>query len=250
MDFGLEGRVALVTGASKGLGRGIAAALAAEGARVALASRSADRAAAAAEEVGAAASFAHDTADAAAAPGLVERVEAELGPVDILVTNSGGPPPGTDPLAFDDEQWENAYRMLVLGPMALIRAAVPGMRSRRWGRVVSVSSSAVREPIPVLMLSNAHRPGLLAAFKTLARAYASEGITFNTVLAGRIATDRLLDTAGSREAAEAAAREEVPAARLGTVEEYAAVAAFLCSDPARYVTGEAVRVDGGMTRSV
>lgn len=250
MDFGLDGRVALVTGASKGLGRGIAAALAAEGARVAVASRSAERAAAAAEEAGAAASFAHDTGDVAGAPGLVARVEDELGPVDVLVTNSGGPPPGADPLSFDDEQWEAAYRMLVLGPMALIRAAVPGMRSRGWGRVVSVSSSAVREPIPVLMLSNSHRPGLLAGLKTMARAYAGDGVTFNTVLAGRIATDRLIDTAGSREAAEAAARDEVPAARLGTIEEYAAVAAFLCSDPARYVTGEAIRVDGGATRSV
>ena len=100
------------------------------------------------------------------------------------------------------------------------------------------------------MLSNAHRPGLLAGFKTMARAYAGEGVTFNTVLAGRIATDRLIDTAGSREAAEAAARDEIPARRLGTIEEYAAVAAFLCSDPARYVTGEAIRVDGGLTRSV
>jgi 3-oxoacyl-[acyl-carrier protein] reductase len=250
MDFGLEGRVALVTGASKGLGRGIAAALAAEGARVAVASRSAERAAAAAEEAGAAASFAHDTGDAAGAGGLVRRVEDELGPIDVLVTNSGGPPPGADPLSFDDEQWESAYRMLVLGPMALIRATVPGMRSRGWGRIVSVSSSAVREPIPVLTLSNAHRPGLLAAFKTMARAYAGDGVTFNTVLAGRIATDRLIDTAGSREAAEAAARDEVPAGRLGTIEEYAAVAAFLCSEPARYVTGEAIRVDGGLTRSV
>ena len=168
----------------------------------------------------------------------------------MLVTNSGGPPPGADPLAFADEQWEEAYRVLVLGPMALVRAAVPGMRGRGWGRVVSVSSSAVREPIPVLMLSNAHRPGLLAAFKTLARTCAADGVTFNTVLAGRIATDRMIDTAGSREAAEAAAREEVPAARLGTVEEYAAVAAFLCSEPAGYVTGEAIRVDGGLTRSV
>jgi 3-oxoacyl-[acyl-carrier protein] reductase len=250
MDFGLEGRVALVTGASKGLGRGIAAALAAEGARVAFASRSEERAAATAEAVGAAASFAHDTGDVAGAAGAVQRVEDELGPLDILVANSGGPPPGPDPLDFDDEQWEAAYRMLVLGPMALIRAAVPGMRSRGWGRVISVSSSAVREPIPVLTLSNAHRPGLLAAFKTMARAYAGDGVTFNTVLAGRIATDRLIDTAGSREAAEAAARKEVPAGRLGTIEEFGAVAAFLCSDPARYVTGEAIRVDGGMTRSV
>src|SRR3954454_4900447 len=108
MRTGLEGRVALVTGASKGLGRGIAAALAAEGARVAVASRSAERAAAAAEEAGAAASVAHDTGDVAGAGGLVQRVEDEFGPIDVLVTNSGGPPPGADPLSFDDEQWEAA----------------------------------------------------------------------------------------------------------------------------------------------
>jgi 3-oxoacyl-[acyl-carrier protein] reductase len=250
MDLGLSGRVALVTGASKGLGRGIAAALAAGGARVAVASRSLERAEAAAGEVGAAAAFAHDTGDVDAAGGLVGAVQEELGPLDVLVTNSGGPPPGSDPLGFSDAEWEAAHRTLVLGPIALIRAAVPGMRERGWGRVVSVSSSAVREPIPTLMLSNAHRPGLLAALRTLARAHAGDGITFNSVLAGRIGTDRLYDSAGSREAAEAAARDEVPAGRVGTVEEFAAVAAFLCSEPARYVTGEAVRVDGGMARAV
>jgi 3-oxoacyl-[acyl-carrier protein] reductase len=124
------------------------------------------------------------------------------------------------------------------------------MRARGFGRVVAVSSSAVREPIEVLMLSNAHRTGLLAAFKTIARTVAADGVTLNSVLPGRIATDRIIDTAGSREAAEAAAREQVPAGRLGTVEEMAAVAAFLCSQRASYVTGTAILVDGGLTHSV
>jgi 3-oxoacyl-[acyl-carrier protein] reductase len=124
------------------------------------------------------------------------------------------------------------------------------MRERRWGRVLNVSSSAVREPIPTLMLSNAHRSGLLAAFKTIARHVAGDGVTVNSILPGRIATDRIIELIGSREAAERAAAEEVPAGRLGTVEEFAAVAAFLCSEPASYVTGTAVLVDGGLTRSV
>jgi 3-oxoacyl-[acyl-carrier protein] reductase len=249
MDLGIEGRVALVTGASKGIGRGIAAALAAEGARVAMSSRSRERIEAAAVEVGAR-PYVHDSADLDAAGPLFEAVERDLGPVEILVTNTGGPPGGADPLGFDRAQWEAAYRTLVLAPMALVERAVPDMRERGWGRVLNVSSSAVREPIPVLMLSNAHRSGLLAAFKTLARAVAADGVTVNSILPGRIATDRIVQMSGSREAAEAAAREEVPAGRLGTVEEFAAAAAFLCSAPASYVTGVALLVDGGLTRSV
>jgi 3-oxoacyl-[acyl-carrier protein] reductase len=249
MDLGLEGRCALVTGASKGIGLGIAKALAAEGAKVAISSRSRERIEAAAEDIGATA-FEHDTADVDAAPGLVDRVEAELGPVDVLITNSGGPPMGPDALAFNREQWEDAYRMLVLGPMALVERALPGMRERGFGRIVSVSSSAVREPIPVLMLSNTHRSGLLAAFKTISRQVASDGVTLNSVLPGRIATDRLADSEGSLEGAEAAAREQVPAGRLGTVEEMAAAAAFLCSAGASYITGQALLVDGGLTASI
>jgi 3-oxoacyl-[acyl-carrier protein] reductase len=250
MDLGLEGRVALVTGASKGLGRAIAAALAAQGARVAMTSRSRERIDAAAAALGAR-GFAHDTAEAGAAARLVAEIADALGPVEILVTNSGGPPGGPDPLAFEPEAWEQAHRMLVLGPMALIRAALPAMRARGFGRVLSVSSTAAREPIPDLMLSNAHRPGLAAAFKTLARRYAGDGVTFNTLLAGRIATDRVLSMhGGSRDAAEEAARAEVPAGRLGEPEEYAAAAAFLCSQRAAYITGTALRVDGGLTRSV
>lgn len=249
MDLALAGSVALVTGASKGIGRAIAEALAREGANVAVASRSRERIDEAALEIGAE-PFVFDSRDVDGAPWLVRAVEERLGQLDVLVTNTGGPPPDPDALAFGRGQWEDAYRDLVLSPMALIEAAVPGMRERRFGRILNVSSTAVREPIPALMLSNAHRGATLAAFKTLARQLAGDGITLNTVLTGRIATDRVASNYGSMEAAERAAAEEVPAGRLGTVDELAAVAAFLCSGPASYVTGEAIRVDGGLTRSV
>ena len=247
MDLGIEGRVALVTGASKGIGHGIARELAAEGARVAISSRSRERIEAAAEEIGAHA-FVHDSADLDGASALVDSVERELGPVDILVTNTGGPPPG-DPLGFTREQWEAAYRDLVLAPMELAQRVLPGMRERGFGRIVSVSSSAVREPIPFLMLSNAHRTGLLAAFKTIAREVAANGVTLNTILPGRIATDRLLETMGSQDAADQAG-SQVPAGRLGTVEEIAAAAAFLCSARASYITGVALPVDGGLLQGL
>ena len=249
MDLGLEGRVALVTGASKGLGRGIAAALVREGARVAISSRSRDRIDAAASEIGAV-GLVHDSSDLAAAPDLIESVESDLGPIEVLVTNTGGPPPGPDPLEFTRKQWEAAYRDLVLAPMALIERVVPGMRERGFGRIVSVGSSAIREPIPGLMLSNAHRAALLGALKTLSHEVAGEGVTVNSILPGRIATDRIVQMSGSREAAEEAARSQVPAGRLGTVEEFAAVAAFLCSAHASYVTGTTVLVDGGLSRAV
>ena len=249
MDLGLKGRAALVTGASKGLGHGIARALAAEGVRVAVSSRSRERIDSAAQSIGAR-GYVHDSADLDSTAELVAAVEADLGPLDILVTNTGGPPAGADPLGFTREQWVAAHRSLVLAPMTLVESALPGMRERGFGRIVAVSSSAVREPIPVLTLSNAHRPGLLAAFKTLAREVAADGVTLNSVLPGRIATDRIVETAGSREEAERRARNEIPAGRLGTVEELAAVAAFLCSERAGYVTGAAVLVDGGLTRSV
>jgi 3-oxoacyl-[acyl-carrier protein] reductase len=251
MDLRIEGRVALVTGASQGIGRAIAAELAAEGARVAITSRSADRARAVAAEIGAAAGFAYDSGDAGAAGPLAGAVaEALGGPVEILVTNTGGPPANADPLAFTREQWETAYRQLVLGPIELIEQVVPAMRAARWGRIVNVSSNTVREPVGNLMLSNANRAATAAAFKTLARELAPDGITFNTLLTGRIATERLAELYGSMEHAETVARTEVPAGRLGTVEEMSAVACFLCSERASFVTGTAIRVDGGMTRSV
>jgi 3-oxoacyl-[acyl-carrier protein] reductase len=236
MDLGLSGRVALVTGASKGIGAAIAAELEAEGARVAASSRSTER-------------FAWDTGDLDGAGRLVDEVEAALGPIEILVCNTGGPPAG-EPLSFTSEQWEAAYRSLVLAPMALIERVLPGMRERGWGRVLNVASSSVREPIAPLMLSNTHRSAAVAGFKTLARRYSGDGITFNSLLTGRIATDRLRDNHGSLDAAAEAARTQVPAGRLGTPQDMAAAAVFLASDRAGYVTGETLAVDGGLLQSI
>ena len=249
MDLGLDGKVALVTGGSKGIGFGIAAGLAAEGARVAVAARDRGRVDAAAAEIGAH-GIVFDSADLDAVPGVIGEVESALGPIDIYIANTGGPPAGPDPLAFSRAEWEAAYRTLVLSPMAFLERLLPAMRSRGWGRVVAIQSMSVREPIAALQLSNAHRPGLVAAFKILAKQAAADGVTLNSVLPGRIATDRIFGNAGSREAAEAAARDDVPAGRLGSVDELAAAAVFLCSARASYVTGTTLLVDGGLTASV
>ena len=221
MDLGIEGKVALVTGASKGLGLGVATALANEGATVAIASRSEERIQSAAAQIGAR-PFVHDTADADSAQALVDRVQDELGPVDILVANSGGPPASPDALSFSHEQWRSAYELLLLGALALVEAVLPGMRERGWGRVLSLSSSVVREPSPVLVLSAAHRAGLLAALKTIARQVAPDGVTINTLLPGLIATDRVKELGADSPDRVAA----LPAGRLGTVEEFAAAARF------------------------
>ncbi len=249
MDLGIEGKVALVTGASRGIGRAIAAELVQEGAHVAVSSRSPAAIESSAKEIGAR-PFAFDSGDVEEAGALVAAVGDVLGPVEILVVNTGGPPAGPDPLAFTEAQWKGAYRSLVLSPMALVKAVVPGMRESAFGRIVNVASSSVREVIDGLMLSNAHRSATLAAWKTLARALAGDGITCNSVLPGRIATDRMISLAGSLEAAEEAARRDVPAGRLGRPEEMAAAAAFLCSQRAAYITGVALLVDGGATRVI
>jgi 3-oxoacyl-[acyl-carrier protein] reductase len=249
VDLGIEGKVALVMAASRGIGRGVAGALAREGARVAVCSRSAERLAEAAREMeGETATFVADTGDLERVAALAGEVQGELGPIEILVTNTGGPPPG-EALDHGVEEWETAYRSLVLAPRILIEAVLPGMRERGWGRIVNVGSTSMREPIPGLALSNAHRMAAVGLFNTLAREVAGDGITVNTVATGRIATARAADRSGSMEAAEERAREEVPARRLGTPDEYGDLVAFLCSERAAYLTGAVIPLDGGLLRS-
>jgi 3-oxoacyl-[acyl-carrier protein] reductase len=249
MDLGIERRVALVMGASKGIGRGIAEVLAREGARVAIASRSLERLEAVAVEIdGEVAAFEGDTDDLEALAQLPAAVEERLGPVEILVTNTGGPPLGGT-LDQGIEEWEAAYRSLVLAPRVLIEAVLPGMRDRGWGRIVNVASSSVREPIPHLALSNIHRMATVGLFKTLASEVAGDGVTVNTVATGRFATDRLASNWGSWEEMERGAAEGVPAGRLGQPEEFGELVAFIASEKAGYLTGSVIPLDGGMLRS-
>lgn len=250
MDLGLGGRVALVMGGSAGIGRGVAAALAREGARVAIASRSEERLEAAAAEIeGEVATFVADTVDSERLARLPLEVVEAIGPVDILVANSGGPPLG-GALDHGAEEWEDAYRSLVLAPRILAGAVVPSMRARGWGRIVNVGSTTTIEPNPALNLSNAHRMATVGFLKTLAREVAADGITVNTVATGRFATDRMAELFGSIEAVEEQARQEVPAGRLGTPEEYGDLVAFICSDRAAYLTGTVIPLDGGLLKSV
>jgi 3-oxoacyl-[acyl-carrier protein] reductase len=250
MDLGLGGKVALVMGASRGIGRGIAEALGREGARVALSARSQDALTEVAEGMGSeTAVVPADTADLEGVKELPKRVAEALGPVEILVTNTGGPPPG-GALDHPREAWEEAYRSLVLAPQALADAVLPGMRGRGWGRIVNVASSSVREPIPGLALSNAHRMATIGLFKTLADEVARDEITVNSVATGLFATERLATLHGSMADAERAARDEVPVGRLGTPEEYGDLVAFICSQRAGYLTGTVIPLDGGRMRSV
>ena len=250
MNLGIEGKVALVLGASRGIGRGIAAALAREGGRVAISSRSGDALDEAAAAIdGEVRAFAANTNDLERMHSLPGEVAAELGPIEILVTNSGGPP-GGGALENPPEEWEEAFRSLVLAPRALIEAVLPGMRERGWGRIVNVSSSSIREPIPSLTLSNANRMAALGLLETLADEVAGDGITVNTVATGMFATERIADLHGSLERAEAAAKGRIPAGRLGRPEEYGDLVAFLCSERAAYLTGAVIPLDGGLLRSV
>jgi 3-oxoacyl-[acyl-carrier protein] reductase len=250
MELGISGKTALVMGASRGIGRAVAAALAREGVRVAMASRSRGRLAEAAAEIdGETAILVADASDLDRLAALPEEVEEALGPIEMLVTNTGGPPLG-GALDHTLADWEQAYRSLVLAPRTLIQAVLPGMRERDWGRIVNVGSTSVREPIPGLALSNSHRLAAVGFFKTLASEVAAAGITVNTVATGRFATDRLASNWGSWEEMERRAHEGVPAARLGRPEEYGDLVAFLCSERAAYLTGAVIPLDGGLLRSI
>lgn len=242
MDLGLDGRKALVTGASSGLGLACAQALAAEGVEVVLASRSAERLEAAVATIGGSASWiAADVSDTDAATALVAEATERLGGLDILICNAGGPPAGNFE-STDLAAYEPALRLNLLSTVALCTAAVPAMRAQGWGRIVAVTSITVREPNPRLILSNTARAGVTGFLKTLAREVAADGVTVNSIQPGLHATDRLKSVYGGEIDAVMA---RTPSGRLGDPADFGQVAAFLCSEAAGYITGAAVPVDGG-----
>lgn len=261
MDFGIAGKTALVLGGSGGLGRGIAQALAAEGVRVAVAGRNAE----AVEETCCQVwdrnvrclPLIWDLSDPEQIEPNIARIEQELGPVDILINNTGGPPP-TQAQGQDPALWTAQFQSMVLSVIAITDRVLPGMKAAGWGRIITSTSSGVEAPIPGLAISNALRASLVGWSKTLAREVAPHGITANIIVPGRIATDRIRFLDGKRaeasgrteEAVTAEATAAIPAGRMGTPEEYGAVAAFLASRQAAYVTGSIVRVDGGLIPSV
>lgn len=256
MDTGLKGKNVLVPGSSSGIGLAIAQALAEEGANVVLAARREDVVQAEAAKLPSAVGIGLDLTGEQAPAALVEAAEKAFGPIDVLVLNGGGPSPG-GAAEVTDEQALAATHQLLLQHIRLTNLVLPGMRKRGWGRIVAVGSSGVQQPLPNLALSNIGRAGLAGYLKTLAAEVAADGVTVNMVLPGRIDTDRVasLDAAAAKrtgrtpEEARQASEAGIPAGRYGKPGEFAAVVAFLASVPAAYVTGEQIRVDGGMVRS-
>lgn len=262
MDLGLKGKVALVLASSKGLGFAVAEELAAEGAHLIMNARGEAELNAASESI--ASRFGSEVL---AVPGdlsltadirniVAEGIE-RFGRIDILVTNSGGPPAGR----FEDltaDQWDSAVRLLLTGVTEITRLVLPGMKERRWGRILNVTSIAAKQPVENLMLSNALRAGLTGFSKTLAAEVASHGVTVNTILPGYTATERVEELAehlANKEGIDPSEvrrrwEAEIPIGRLAEPREFAAAAAFLVSERASYVTGSSIAVDGGWIRSV
>lgn len=262
MDLGLKGKAALVAAASKGLGRASARGLAAEGARVVICARSGDELARTAEkirgETGAEVlPIPTDVQDPEAVRALVARTVEAFGSVDILVTNAGGPPFGR----FDqmtDADFQAAFELNLLSTVRMIREVLPHMRRRRWGRIINIQSTSIKQPINGLLLSNSIRPGVAGLTRSLVDEVSGDRITVNTVCPGRIMTDRARGFLESRARVVGVPLEEfirqdaatIPMGRMGQPEEVASMVVFLASECASYVTGVTVQVDGGLVRNL
>jgi 3-oxoacyl-[acyl-carrier protein] reductase len=263
VDLGLTGKIALVTAASKGLGKASAAALAAEGANVVIASRNREMLEQTARDIRQASNstvlaIPTDLRRPEAINALVEKTIHELGGIDILVTNTGAPPAGTFE-TLSDEQWQAMFELILLSAIRLIRAALPSMQHRQAGRIIHLVSSSVKQPIEGLLLSNALRPGVVGLAKTLSVELAPYQITVNSICPGRILTDRLrqgssvqtrLAQGWTEEEAFNELAREIPLRRIGRPEEVGALVAFLASQQAGYITGTTMQIDGGMIQSL
>jgi len=258
MDLGINGKRALVLGGSKGLGRGIAEALAAEGVVVALTGRDQERSEESAEEIGhSACGLALDLSNPDSIDPFLDRLRADFGNIDILVLNGGGPPPSLA-AQIDPEFWRAQFDTMVLAGMRITDRLLPAMRQNGFGRIMAVASTSIREPIAGLTASNALRSAVAGWLKTLAGEVAAEGVTVNMLLPGRLATDRTLsfdqmdaESEGlSIETVAARSQSDIPVRRYGTPAEFGAAAAFLASRQAGYITGIALPIDGGLSKAM
>ncbi|MBM3214979.1 SDR family oxidoreductase [Candidatus Poribacteria bacterium] len=262
MDLGIQGRNAVVCAASRGLGRACATALAREGVNVVICARGADALNDAAEAIrpetkAKVVPIPADVSDPEQARAVIARARAELGQVDILVTNAGGPPPGG---LFDTpiESYDTAHRLTLMSVVGLVREVVDEMKARKWGRIVNLSSICVKQPLDRLILSNAVRASVIGFAKTAATELAPFGVTVNNVAPGLIYTDRIVQLLADRATANGTTSEQelakmeatIPTGRLGKPEELGAFVAFLASEHASYITGATIQVDGGAVRSL
>jgi 3-oxoacyl-[acyl-carrier protein] reductase len=246
VDLGLTGTRALVTAASKGLGRACASALAGEGAHVFIVSRNEEALAGVERQISGSGHLALDLADADSPSRAVEAAVETLGGLDILVCNAGGPPPGTFESTSLD-RWDAGYQLTLMSAVRLARAALPALKQSGRGRVVNITSITVRQPVPNLVLSNAFRSAVTAMAKTLSEELAPFGATVNNLAPGMVLTDRIRQLYGGD---LTDLEKSIPMGRLGRPEEFGAACAFLCSMQAGYITGQSIGVDGGAVRGV